>query len=61
MNESAVAEFNNITGNTEEIPLCDIDYVNEALFNDELFGIQYKNCIVYPSINIYNSENINDF
>ena len=61
MNESAVAEFNNITGNTEEIPLCDIEYADGAWFNDELFSIQYKNCTVYPSINVYNSENINDF
>lgn len=61
MNESAVAEFNNITGNTEEIPLCDANYANDAWSSYELFSIQYKNCTIYPSINVYTSENINDF
>ena len=61
MNESAVAEFNNITGNTEEIPLCDANYANDIWTGNEFFSIQYKNCIVYPSINVYTSENVNDF
>lgn len=61
MNESAVAEFNNITGNAEEIPLCDVDYLDKAFSSSEVLGIQYKNYIIYPSINVYTSENINDF
>lgn len=60
MNESAVAEFNNITGNSEEIPLCDGDYITNIFYDDSILSINYKDCIIYPSINVYTSENIND-
>lgn len=57
MNETAVNEFNNITGNTEEIPLCDKNYMDSLDF-EGILSISYKNWTIFPSINVYSSENI---
>ena len=59
MNEASVSTFNAITGNTNEIPMCDVDYILSFIDSpDTLFSLIYKGCTIYPSINVYTSENI---
>lgn len=57
MNESSVSTFNTITGNTDEIPMCDKDYIS-SFPSQDAFSLIYKGHTIYPSINVYTSENI---